>query len=201
MAVSRRGFLGTCGMLTCGAVLGARQTTSGDVPDWGGPVLDTHLHPRGDFESAWVHMQGSGVSHAILRTRAGATETVKALQQRHPGRFLWTASADLTKPEAAWIVRLIDDTGNETAPEEIIAIRRPNALERTYYPYNTVWRQPFRIRFPRVTADGRPTISPRARWFGLRFAGAQGNTELVWQIDGDDAGEVERRTASLRSPR
>jgi hypothetical protein len=81
-------------------------------------------------------------------------------------------------------VRLIDDTGNETAPEEIVGIKKPNALERTYYPYNTVWRLAFRIRFPRVTSDGRPTISPRAKWFGLRFAGAQGNSELIWQMEG-----------------
>jgi hypothetical protein len=89
---------------------------------------------------------------------------------------------DLTKPNSAWIVRLIDDTGNETAPEEITAITKPNALERTYYPYNTIWRLAFRIRFPRTTVDGRPTISPAAKWFGLRFAGAQGNSELIWQL-------------------
>lgn len=90
---------------------------------------------------------------------------------------------DLTKPNSAWIVRLIDDTGNETAPEEIVAVNKPNALERTYYPYNTVWRQAFRIRFPRTNADGRATISPAAKWFGLRFAGAQGNSEVVWQLE------------------
>lgn len=90
---------------------------------------------------------------------------------------------DLTKPNSAWIVRLIDDTGNETAPEEIQAIRKPNALERTYFPYNTVYRMAFRIRFPRFTADGRPTISTKASWFGLRFAGAQGNTQLVWELE------------------
>ena len=90
---------------------------------------------------------------------------------------------DLAKPDSAWIVRLIDDTGNETAPEAIDAISKPNALERTYYPYNTVWRLAFRIRFPRVLPDGRPTISPSAKWCGLRFAGAQGNSELIWQIE------------------
>jgi hypothetical protein len=89
---------------------------------------------------------------------------------------------DLTKPDSAWIVRLIDDTGNETAPQEIVSIKKPNALERNYFPYNTVFRQAFRIRFPRTNPDGRPTISPQAKWFGLRFAGAQGNSELVWQI-------------------
>jgi hypothetical protein len=91
---------------------------------------------------------------------------------------------DLTKPDSAWIVRLIDDTGNETAPQEIVSIKKPNALERSYFPYNTTYRQAFRIRFPRVAPDGRPTISPQAKWFGLRFAGAQGNSELVWQLDG-----------------
>lgn len=90
--------------------------------------------------------------------------------------------ADLTRADTSWIVRLIDNLGNETAPEEIVAIRRPGAIERTYFPYTTVWRQAFRIRFPIVAADGRPTISPKARWFGLRFAGAQGNQELRWEI-------------------
>lgn len=89
---------------------------------------------------------------------------------------------DLTKRDSAWIVRLIDDTGNETAPQEIMSIPKPNALERTYFPYNSVHRLAFRIRFPRAKADGSPTISPQAHWFGLRFAGAQGNNELIWTI-------------------
>jgi hypothetical protein len=103
--------------------------------------------------------------------------------------FRWKYN-DLTKADSAWIVRLIDDTGNETAPEDIQEIIRPNALERTYYPYNTVWRLAFRIRFPRVLPDGRPTISPSAKWFGLRFAGAQGNSELIWNVESaEDAQE------------
>jgi hypothetical protein len=105
---------------------------------------------------------------------------------------------DLTKPNSAWIVRLIDDTGNETAPQEIVSIRKPNALERNYFPYNTVFRQAFRIRFPRVNAEGRPTISPSAKWFGLRFAGAQGNCELIWQIQGDKVtGPVKKGSLGL----
>jgi len=95
---------------------------------------------------------------------------------------------DLTKPNSAWIVRLIDDTGNETAPLEITAIRKPNALERNYFPYNTVFRQAFRIRFPTTSAEGRPSISPVAKWVGLRFAGAQGNSELVWKLDAPKRG-------------
>lgn len=158
-----------------------------------------------DFRWAYVVRYVQDYRLTIDQRKKLLEKTLEETRQRHQffvaihggeRRFV-----DLTKPEAAWIVRLIDDTGNETAPEEINAIRRPNSLERTYYPYNTVWRLAFRIRFPRVTADGRPTISPQAKWFGLRFAGAQGNTELVWQLDDDDAGEGERRAAALKPPR
>lgn len=114
----------------------------------------------------------------------------KALEETHKRHQFFVALYggnyrynDLTKPDSAWIVRLIDDTGNETAPEEIMAIRKPNVIERVYFPYNTVYRRAFRIHFPRATVDGRPTISAKAKWFGLRFAGAQGNTQLIWQLD------------------
>lgn len=89
---------------------------------------------------------------------------------------------DISRKNSAWIVRLIDDKGNESAPEEIVSIAKPNAIERTYFPYTTVFRQAFRVRFPVLLADGRRTVASDAQWFGLRFAGAQGNQDLVWQL-------------------
>jgi hypothetical protein len=88
---------------------------------------------------------------------------------------------DLTRPDSAWIVRLIDDKGNETAPEEIVKIAKPGPIERTYFRYASVWRQVFRIRFPTSTPSG-PTIASDAKVVGLRFAGAQGSEELLWEI-------------------
>jgi hypothetical protein len=95
----------------------------------------------------------------------------------------WT---ELNRPTSAWIVRLIDDQGSETVPSKIEDIPKPGAIERRYFPYTTVWRHAFRIRFPRQGIDGRPTIAPNARWFGLRFAGAEGNEELRWVIAAPD---------------
>jgi hypothetical protein len=109
---------------------------------------------------------------------------------------------DLTKPSSAWIVRLIDSTGNETAPSEIVAIKKPTALEQRYYPYNTVWRQAFRIRFPVASPDGRPTVSPQAAWLGLRFAGAKGNTDLIWDVEQPESTTGgEQRSAAASRPR
>jgi hypothetical protein len=99
----------------------------------------------------------------------------------------WT---DLTRANSAWIVRLIDDEGNETAPLSIELISRPGPLEKRYFPYSTVWRNVFRIKFPTTTPGGQPTIAADARWFGLRFAGAEGNDELRWEL-----GEPPKRTA------
>ena len=119
--------------------------------------------------------------HALLERSLAEThdkhEFYVALEAE---KFRWS---DLTAEQPAWIVRLIDDTGAETAPSQIQSIRKPGAIEVTYFPYTSPWRNAFRISFPRVGADGRPTIPGAARWFGLRFAGPQGNQEVVWLVE------------------
>ena len=118
--------------------------------------------------------------HALLeRSLAETRDAHEFYVALYAEKHKWN---DLTASEPAWIVRLTDDEGTETAPSEIQTIKKPGAIELTYFPYTTPWRSAFRISFPKVRADGRPTISPAARWFGLRFAGAQGNTELVWEV-------------------
>ena len=101
---------------------------------------------------------------------------------------------DLTKPTSAWIVRLIDEKGNETAPARLELVK-PGPIEFRYFPYTTPYRHCFRIVFPRVSADGKPTIADDAAWFGLRFAGAQGNEELRWEMDG-----ASKKAAALAAP-
>ncbi len=118
--------------------------------------------------------------HSLLeRSLSEAREGHQFYVSLYAQKYKWN---DITAKEPAWIVRLIDDGGTETAPSEIVGIRKPGAIELTYFPYTTPWRSAFRVSFPRVRADGRPTIASAARWFGLRFAGAQGNEELIWEL-------------------
>ena len=105
---------------------------------------------------------------------------------------------DLTADDPAWIVRLIDDQGSENAPMEIEPIKRPGAIERTYFPYTTPWRSAYRISFAKFRSDGRPALSARAQWIGLRFAGAQGHQALVWDIEGQQS--QNRQTARNARP-
>lgn len=123
-----------------------------------------------------VEQRTNLLERSLAETRGEHQFYVSLYAQRHN----WS---DLKAEQPAWTVRLIDDSGGETAPTDIEPIPKPGAIERTYYPYTSVWRRSYRIRFPRTRPDGSPAIDEKARWFGLRFAGAQGNDALVWQID------------------
>ncbi len=144
-----------------------------------------------------VQQRRDVLQRALAATRDTHQFYVALYAQKHT----WS---DLNDKEPAWILRLIDDHGHETSPSEIESIKRPGAIELTYFPYTTPWRRAYRIRFPRVDAKGAPTIDPKASWFGLRFAGAQGNDALIWYVDdqpsADPSPGVARRASSPGSP-
>jgi hypothetical protein len=149
----------------------------------------TATYESWDFRWAYVIRYVDDYRLTLEQRRKLLDKTLEETQAGHHffvaltgGERRWN---DLTKPDSAWIVRLIDNTGNETAPDEIKFIKRPNVIERTYYPYITVFHLAFRIRFPRFTTDGKPSVSETAEWFGLRFAGAQGSSELKWDVERD----------------
>jgi hypothetical protein len=120
--------------------------------------------------------QRSALLEQSLAEVAADHEFFVALYAKHPK---W---ADLTADNSAWIVRLVDSRGNETAPSEIELVRKPGAIEKTYFPYTSVWRTAHRIKFPVRRKDGTLSIARDAQWFGLRFTGAQGNSQLLWQL-------------------
>jgi hypothetical protein len=146
----------------------------------------TATYESWDFRWAYVVRYAEDYRLTVDQRRALLTRSLADVDRVHQFYVALYAQrrsySDLAAEKPAWIIRLIDDHGDETAPSEIEPIRRPGAIERTYYPYSTPWRTVFRVRFPVARADGRRTISPSAQWFGLRFAGAQGNQQLVWFV-------------------
>jgi hypothetical protein len=143
-----------------------------------------------DFRWAYVVRYAQDYRLTVDQRRELLEHTLAETRQTHTfyvalygSKWRWS---DLTKPNSSWVVRLIDEKGSETAPSKLELIPKPGALERRYFPYTSPWRHAFRIRFPVTTADGRPTIDPTAKWFGLRFAGAEGNEELRWELGADE---------------
>jgi predicted TIM-barrel fold metal-dependent hydrolase len=82
-----------------GAALAAPLLAQTQEQIWGGPVLDTHLHLRKDPDACFTHMQGCGVTHAVLLTQAADEEKAKQEMERRPHHFVRSVSADPAKPE------------------------------------------------------------------------------------------------------
>jgi hypothetical protein len=91
--------------------------------------------------------------------------------------------ADLTSPNSAWRVLLLDEEGQQTPPQEIERVRRPSVAERVYFPSVSHHRQTFRIMFPAIRDDGLPSIPPDAERVVLLFTGARGRVELEWKLE------------------
>lgn len=91
--MNRRAFL-----KTSVAALAPANGFSQSAPDWGGPVLDTHLHLRKDPDACFTHMQGCGVTNAVLLTRANAEEQAKQEMAKRPGVFVRSVAADPAQP-------------------------------------------------------------------------------------------------------
>lgn len=72
---------------------------------WGGPVVDCHHHLRRTAEANILHLDGCGVSNAMILARENSAAAIAELRSAYPGRILgWFASADITKPEAAQLL-------------------------------------------------------------------------------------------------
>jgi len=165
-----------------------REDSVIDVSELDDKLTATATYESWDFRWAYVVRYADDYRLSIEQRRELLERTLRETADSHEfyvaiygTNWRWI---DLSRPTSAWIVRLVDDQGNETAPSKIELITKPGALEYRYFPYTTVWRRAFRIRFPRVTGDGRPTVAETARYFGLRFAGAEGNGELRWKVVG-----------------
>ena len=100
-----------------------------------------------------------------------------ALYAQHPK---W---GDLEVKEPAWVVHLVDSTGTETIPAKMDRIRKPGPREETYFPYTSSFRTVYRVSFPRALPSGKQSIAESAEWFALRFAGAQGTADVIWNVE------------------
>src|ERR1051325_744128 len=99
--MQRRTFLSTI----LPAAAPANQLKAQSDRPWGGPVLDTHLHLRPDADSCFTHIEGCGVTKAVLLTRANNEDRAKAEMEKRPGSFVRSVSGDPALPDSGRILR------------------------------------------------------------------------------------------------
>ena len=99
--MQRRSFLQSILPAAAAARHLAAQT---DLP-WGGPVLDTHLHLRADADACFTHIQGCGVTRAVLLTPAPDQDRAKAEMERRSGHFVRSVRTDPSQVDADKVLR------------------------------------------------------------------------------------------------
>lgn len=105
--MNRRTFLQSTLALAAGSRLAAQGPAA---QPWGGPVLDIHLHLRPIADGNFNHIEGSGVTRAVLLSNVNAEDHAKEVVAAYPGRFARFASVDVRQPDA--VARLRDAIRN-----------------------------------------------------------------------------------------
>ncbi|HEX3879520.1 MAG TPA: amidohydrolase family protein [Bryobacteraceae bacterium] len=107
--MNRRAFIQNMAAAVSALPLAGQETSRGE---WGGPVVDCHHHLRRTPEANVAHLNGSGISHAMVLARDNSAEQITAIKTQYPGRILgWFASSDITKPEAEELLTKAVGTG------------------------------------------------------------------------------------------
>ena len=68
-------------------------------------MLDTHLHLRRDADQCFTHIQGCGVTHAVLLTGAKDEDRAKEEMEKRPKRFVRSVSTDPAQPDSGEVIR------------------------------------------------------------------------------------------------
>src|ERR1700692_184966 len=99
ITLTRRQFLGTA----AGAMLSRADLQP--TYERGAPVLDIHLRPRREEGGELNHINGSGVTKAVLLTGSAMAEHSQGVGAKNPGRFFWFVGSDMTKPDSIAVLR------------------------------------------------------------------------------------------------
>jgi hypothetical protein len=89
---------------------------------------------------------------------------------------------ELGGTRSIWRLALVDDSGHEVTPSEVLATKVRREVDLSFYPYANVFTRGWRLRFPRTRADGAPLVGAETKALTLRFSGPRGSIDLVWQL-------------------
>lgn len=153
--------------------------------------LAHELHVTATFESwefRWAYVVRYARDYSLAPVARDEMLQASLARSRQEHRFFVSLvgfdfrESNLVGRQSAWRVLLVDPQGNQSIPVMMERVRRPSAVDRVYFPQVDPQRETFRVTFPTVAADGRPTIPEGAPFVILRFTGARGRVDLRWDL-------------------
>jgi hypothetical protein len=84
------------------------------------------------------------------------------------------------QPGSMWRVVLVGDDGREVTPSSVRQDKRHREDIHAYYPDLMAFFQPYVVRFPKATPDGRPLVAGKGT-LALKVGGSVGQVTLTWK--------------------
>jgi len=140
--IHRRRFLAQ----TAAAATVSRLAAQSDA-GWGAPVLDIHFHFRPRPEANLAHLDGAGVSRAVMLTPVAAADRAKSVAEKYPGRFLHFTSADVTRPETIGLLTRSVQNGSRGFGEIKLHLALDSPEMRRLYALAAELRVPVLLHF------------------------------------------------------
>jgi len=159
LGIGRRSFFRTMAVVVPtfrSAGVWAANAQTPTTSEWGAPVLDIHLHPRATVESNLLHLDGSGVTKAVLLTGANAEERAKQAISAHPDRFVRFAAIDVTQPNAVEYLRTAVQSGAKGFGEIKSQVAAAGPEMQRLYALAAELNVPILIHFQEVSQPGSP---------------------------------------------
>jgi predicted TIM-barrel fold metal-dependent hydrolase len=148
---NRREFLQSALAVAAASRLSAQTPAANE---WGGPVLDIHLHLRQTADGNAIHLDGSGVTKAVLLTNVNAEDRAKAVVSAYPGRFVRFASMDVTQPNVVDQLRKAVQNGAIGFGEIKSQVEAAGPEMQRLYALAAELNVPITIHFQEVTQPG-----------------------------------------------
>lgn len=124
-----------------------------------------------------VYGKGSEEASRLMLTSPEAEENLEFFFSASTASAGWN---DFAQPDSIWRITLEGDDGEKV--EGKVEKRKITANLRVIYPFITDFAKTYAVRFPRMTAMGKPVLSTTTQQFMLRIASALGEATLVWKF-------------------
>lgn len=124
-----------------------------------------------------VYGKGSEEASRLMLTTPDAEENLEFFFAASTSSPTWN---DFAEKDSIWRITLEGDEGERV--DGTVEKLKTTANLRVIYPFINDWARTYAVRFPRVSAMGKPIISAQSKQFTMRVASALGEARLTWKL-------------------
>ncbi len=122
-----------------------------------------------------VYGKGSEEASRVMLTSGDSEESLELFFSASTSSAQWN---DFDEGDSIWRITLEGDEGEKVDGK--VEKLKTTANLRVIYPFINDFARTYAVRFPRITALGKPVLSNASKRMILRISSALGEAEMIW---------------------